>query len=151
MYNTILVPLDGSERAEAILPHIEIFAKPCDANVLLLRVEEPPVMLGRDEVMDMEKYHQEFENREREAEAYLSKKKDEYTQKGLHVETRMLFGSVVKTILEVARDVRADLIAMASHGIGGAYRMFYGSVTAGVIQQVDRPLLIIRTRRDPEK
>jgi hypothetical protein len=39
-----------------------------------------------------------------------------------------------------------DLIALASHGRTGAARVFYGSVAAGVLHRVDRPLLIIRAR-----
>ncbi len=40
-----------------------------------------------------------------------------------------------------------DIIVMASHGLSGWPRTFYGSVTVGVLQKIDRPLLIIRTRR----
>jgi nucleotide-binding universal stress UspA family protein len=39
----------------------------------------------------------------------------------------------------------ADLIAMASHGRSGLSRVFYGSVAAGVLHRVDRPLLLIRS------
>ena len=47
MYNYILVPLDGSERAEAILPHVEELAKRYDAQVILLHVVEgAPVYIG---------------------------------------------------------------------------------------------------------
>jgi nucleotide-binding universal stress UspA family protein len=35
---------------------------------------------------------------------------------------------------------------MASHGRGGLYRVFYGSVAAGVLHRIDRPLLLVRTR-----
>jgi nucleotide-binding universal stress UspA family protein len=40
-----------------------------------------------------------------------------------------------------------DLIALASHGRGGLARVFYGSVAAGLLHRVDRPLLIIRSRK----
>jgi nucleotide-binding universal stress UspA family protein len=40
----------------------------------------------------------------------------------------------------------ADLIAITSHGHTGLSRVFYGSVAAGVLHQVDRPLLIIRSK-----
>ena len=42
MYERMLVPLDGSEAAEAILPFAEQVAGPLDAEVVLLRVIEPP-------------------------------------------------------------------------------------------------------------
>ena len=40
----------------------------------------------------------------------------------------------------------ADLIAMASHGRTGMSQVFYGSVAAGVLHRVDRPLLLVRAR-----
>ena len=49
-------------------------------------------------------------------------------------------------IKRVAEEQNADLIAIASHGRSGLERVFYGSVTAGLIQVVDRPLLLIRSR-----
>jgi len=53
---------------------------------------------------------------------------------------------VVDAILQSAEQEKVDLIAMSSHGRGGLARVFYGSVAAGLLQRVDRPLLIIRSR-----
>ena len=53
MYQTILVPVDGSRRAEAILSHVLHLAKQDNARVVLLKVEEEPIMLDRDEVIDV--------------------------------------------------------------------------------------------------
>jgi nucleotide-binding universal stress UspA family protein len=55
---------------------------------------------------------------------------------------------VVEGIIAVAASEEVDLIAMASHGRGGLARVFYGSVAAGVLQRIDRPLLLIRSRKD---
>ena len=41
MYKTILVPLDGSKRAEAILGHVEELAQRYAARVIFLQVVEP--------------------------------------------------------------------------------------------------------------
>jgi nucleotide-binding universal stress UspA family protein len=54
----------------------------------------------------------------------------------------------VKAIIDAAERENAKLVAMASHGHGGFLRTFYGSVAAGVLQRIDRPLLLIRSRRD---
>ena len=48
----------------------------------------------------------------------------------------------------LAQEHAVDLIAMASHGRGGLSRVFYGSVAAGILQRIDRPLLLIRARGD---
>ena len=146
MYSTILAPLDGSKRSEAILPHVEEMAKKFDAKVFFLRVEEPPLILDFDEVVDLSKCHEEFNQRKDRAESYLTGRQKEFHKKGIEAETRITFGSVVKEILETARDINADIIAMASHGITGLTRTFYGSVAAGVLQRIDRPLFLIRSR-----
>ena len=146
MYKTILVPLDGSRRAEAILPHVTSLAERYGSKVIFLRVEEPEILLGRDEVVDFGLVQESFDNRRREAEEYLESKKKDYMKMGFETEVRLLFGPVVKNIIDMAREREVDLIAMSSHGLGGIARMFYGSVAAGVLQRIDRPLLIIRNR-----
>ena len=83
MYQTILVPLDGSKRAEAILSHVESIAKSNDANVFFLKVEEEPIMLDRDEVIDVEKYHEEFEKQNALSQAYLDDLRAGFHEKGI--------------------------------------------------------------------
>jgi nucleotide-binding universal stress UspA family protein len=55
-------------------------------------------------------------------------------------------GSPVDAIIAAAEAETADLVAMASHGRTGLARAFYGSVAAGVLNRVDRPLLMVRSR-----
>ena len=55
-------------------------------------------------------------------------------------------GPVVKEILDFAEEEKVDLIALSSHGRTGLSRLFYGSVAAGILHQVDRPLLVIRAQ-----
>jgi len=147
MYNKILVPLDGSKRAEAILPHAEEMAKRYDAEIIFLRVEELYVMLEWDEVVDLAQCHEKFDERKKVSESYLAKLKTEFENKGIQADARVVQGPVVESILTIAEELSADVIIMASHGLSGFSRTFYGSVTAGVLQRIDRPILVIRTRR----
>jgi nucleotide-binding universal stress UspA family protein len=147
MYGTILVPLDGSERAEAILPHVEDMAKRYDATVVFVRVVEPvPLTTGLEGAYAV--LREESEWRINRAESYLVGLEDQYREKGIEVRTRVAHGSAVEAITEAARDEGADLIAMASHGRTGLSQVFYGSVAAGVLHRIDRPLLLIRSRDD---
>lgn len=57
----------------------------------------------------------------------------------------MAYGPVVEEIAQSAEREEADLIAMASHGRTGLARVFYGSVAAGVLHRLDRPLFLIRS------
>jgi nucleotide-binding universal stress UspA family protein len=152
MYQTILVPLDGSARAEHILPHVENLALQYKAKVILLQVMEPlqiinPSIHVTSALTDTVKESlKDFNRRYEEINTYLSGRLGEFREKGIDVRKFVEQGPVVETVISVARRENADLIAMASHGRSGMSRVFYGSVAAGVMQQIDRPMLIIRSR-----
>ena len=148
MYRTILVPMDGSKRAEAILSHVERIAKSNDAKVFFLKVEEEPIMLERDEVIDIENYHEVFDKKNALSQAYLDDLQARFHEKDIQAVTQLAFGSVVKAILNTAVKTGADLIAMATHGLSGLARVSYGSVAAGVLQAADIPILLIRSCSD---
>jgi nucleotide-binding universal stress UspA family protein len=145
MYKTILVPLDGSKRAEAILPHVENLAMCYQAKVIFLQVaERPPIIDGGNPVPDLIEYKQHL----RAAETYLAARQGEFREKGIETKILVVPGATVAEIIAAAEREGADLIAMASHGRTGLARVFYGSVAAGVLHRVDRPLLLVRSERD---
>jgi nucleotide-binding universal stress UspA family protein len=145
-YQTILVPLDGSERAEKILPHVEELARKFAAKLILLQVIEPAEVgkSARDPgsifVVGL------LEERMRQARAYLDDLQEQLHMKRVSASGRAEHGPIVSTILKVAAQENADLIAIASHGRTGLARVFYGSVAAGLLHQTDRPLLLIRAQ-----
>ena len=152
MYQTILVPLDGSARAEHILPHVENLAVHYKAKVIFLQVMEPlqivsPSLYVTSALTDTVKESlNDFNRRFEDINTYLSGRQGEFREKGIDVRKFVEQGPVVETVISVAKRENADLIAMASHGRSGMSRVFYGSVAAGVLQQIDRPMLIIRSR-----
>jgi nucleotide-binding universal stress UspA family protein len=146
MYHTILVPLDGSKRAERILPYVEKLALGFGSKLIFLQVVETNFAYASPY-----SYYTDagLEKAEREktrgvAVSYLEGLQVEFREKGFQAVFSVAEGPVVRTIINVAEQEGADLIAMASHGRSGLARVFYGSVAAGVLQQVDRPLLLIR-------
>jgi nucleotide-binding universal stress UspA family protein len=144
MYKTIVVPLDGSKRAESILPHAESLARCLGARIVLLQVVEPNVAMITP--YDMVPYYdpKEAERLLGESRGYLIAKESELRAQGIDVKAVVESGPVVTVILDVAEREQADLIAMASHGRSGLGRVFYGSVAAGILHKADRPLLLIR-------
>jgi nucleotide-binding universal stress UspA family protein len=140
--------LDGSKRAEAILPHVEEIALSCEAKVILVRVVEPvPYVMGPEGIPVM--VHQDdLEQRSNQARAYLDARAGEFREKGINVKADVLHGPVVEAIIDVAEREKVDLIAIASHGRSGLSQVFYGSVAAGVLNRVNRPLLVIRSLDD---
>jgi len=145
MYHKILVPLDGSKRAETILPHVKELATRFQATVILVEVLAfagdiitAGIITPLPDQLDAEKTR---------AQSYLESIKTRLLQKQIETETRVIVaGPAVDAILQSAEQEKVDLIAMSSHGRGGLGRFFYGSVTAALLQRVDRPLLIIRSR-----
>ena len=145
MYSKILVPLDGSARAEAILPHVKNMARHYKAVVIFLGIVEPePAVLTPEPFytsLDPAMYHQ----RVVEVKNYLTVKKNKFQQRGIDAQICVSEGPVVEEIINVAQREQVDLIAMVSHGRTGLPRVFYGSVAAGVLHRIDRPLLLVRT------
>ena len=147
MYKRILVPLDGSKRAERILPHVEELANRYHSTLIFIMV-----VAITNEMLGLPGYHaymeSEIEHCLEEAESYLLSLKGEFREKGIPSKIIVERGGVVRCIIKAAENEDADLIALASHGRTGLQRVFYGSVAAGVLHQVDRPLLIIRARNE---
>lgn len=147
MYNTILVPLDGSKRAEEILSHVEEMARKHGARIILLTCIEQQVAYAGDlEISAMVHKNEDMEQQNKTAKSYLKEVQTKLEQQGIVVSTRIMQGPPVEAILTVATQENADLIAIASHGRSGLGRVFYGSVAAGILQRVDRPLFIIRAQ-----
>ena len=149
MYTRILVPLDGSKRAERILGHVEAVAQRFEAKVIFLQVIELPPYPPLGSVgsnLYRPDYQEQLGEREKMAQSYLGGLAGEFRERQIEAETRTSYGSVVQSILDTAERYGADLIALASHGRTGLSQVFYGSVAAGVLHHADRPLLIIRSR-----
>ncbi|MEX1247094.1 MAG: universal stress protein [Anaerolineales bacterium] len=155
MYQRILVPLDGSERAERILPHVETLASKGNSTVILLYVIEPAApsftpgmsMMVTPPPQELEIFWKNLQEAEKQAEEYLKKQAAILEKKGIKTEALLQRGDPVNAIVNMASETNADLIAMTSHGRTGLERVFYGSVTSGVLHKVDRPLLLIRAQK----
>jgi nucleotide-binding universal stress UspA family protein len=147
MYKRALVPLDGSMVAEAIVPFILEIAGPLDMEVALLRVvvPAPPVVLeasGAVAVEDVEKLR-------KDAEEYLASVAPGLRAKGVKVTTSVRCGgNAVMEILDRARSLDADLIAMTTHGRGGLGRLLFGSIAEAVLRQAEIPVFMMRQTRE---
>ena len=145
MYRKILVPLDGSKRAEKILPHVEELARRYKAKVIFLQVIEYKTVTTHDAALILS--DKVFDQAKKQAETHLSGIQGKFREKNIESQTRVTYGPVVEGIINMAAQEGVDLIALASHGRNGLSRVFYGSVAAGLLHRVDRPLLIIRSRK----
>jgi len=143
MYDRIVIPLDGSHASETIMRYVTDLAQKCNAEVFLMRVVSPPLLLGRDEVIDTQNYHQQFNHETEQATTYLTDWQNIFTEKKVKANIRVVHGAVEDEILNTAQSVDADLIAMASEGIRDHMTPAYGSVAARVLKRANCPLLIL--------
>lgn len=142
MYKRVVVPLDGSQVAEGILPFILGIAGPLDLDVVLLRVVQPippTVIEGATHVVI-----DDIEARMAEAKGYVDGVAHELETKGVRVRVEVRRGDPAAEVVATANGTGADLIAMSTHGRSGLGRLVFGSVAQAVLRQSDIPVLLIR-------
>ncbi len=142
MYQRILVPLDGSELAEAVLPYATALADCTGAEIALLRVVVEPVYeYAFTDPLIGEKIREQIKT---EAADYLERVAQNLQQDGFRVMTQVADGLVPEVILDGAERLHTDLIAMSTHGRTGLARFLIGSVADRVIHACKTPVLIVR-------
>ena len=147
MYQKILVPLDGSELAECVLPHLESIAKGCKTkNIIFLRVVEPlPLSRMYGEYAftpaDAERLDTEHVNAAKE---YLTNVISRFEFKGANIKSEVFIGKAADIIADYATENDADLITIATHGRSGVSRWLWGSVADRVLRSSYVSTLMIR-------
>ncbi len=143
MFKTIVVPLDGSELAEAVLPRAIELARTCGARLILLRAAEAHTFPGVDPTEAQVKVTME-------ADQYLREVAERVKAGGIaDVETSVWYGPPAYAIVEGARLAGADLILMTTHGRSGLGRLILGSVAEAVLRGTATPVLLIRASGAP--
>jgi nucleotide-binding universal stress UspA family protein len=139
MYEQVLVPTDGSEAAEAAIDHAVDVASTYDARLHALYVVDASVYSSLEVGVETV-----VEALTEEGEKAVARVADRARAADVPVETHVVTGTAFPTILEVADDVDADLIVMATHGRRGIERYLLGSVTERVVRKSDVPVMTVR-------
>ena len=140
--NHLLVPLDGSEHSERILETVRQLATALGSRVTLLHVVQS---VGRGAVDAPPLSPGVLEELERRAERYLSDIATRLAKDAVNAKTRVVMGaSPATTILDAARELEVDLIAMSTHGQRGFTRAVLGSVADKVLRGSALPVLLER-------
>jgi nucleotide-binding universal stress UspA family protein len=145
MYNKILVPLDGSELAECVLPHVESIAKGCKTtSIIFIRVVEPVVLPVADGEYFSSNVWTQIESQEKAtAVNYLNDIVNRVQYEGINVEAKVILGRVADSIVDFVIKNGIDLIIIATHGRSGVNRWLRGSVANRVLHAIRSPILII--------
>lgn len=144
---SVIVPLDGSELAERVLPVIAELAKRLPLQVILFRAYTLPVsaLAVQPEAAYLVSDEKLIAGLRDEALAYLEKKAEALKQMGVeNVLTIAEYGFAADEIIALGKKTPDDLIAMSTHGYSGVKRWVLGSVTETVVRHSDDPVLVIR-------
>lgn len=135
MIEKMVVPLDGSMTAEAILPQVRRLLYRKDAEIILVQAVLLPVtdnaLLLADQILAS-------------AQEYMLGKAESLQRQGVRVRHVVRFGSPAGVILDVVEEEKATMIALATHGATGMKRMLFGSVAETVIRKSPVPVLLVR-------
>ncbi len=146
MYKKILVPMDGSELAECVLPHVETIVKGCGvASVVFIRAVTEGVAGRRGPTFFTENEWKQIEARsEAGAQEYLKGLTGKLHWGAVPVQGEVALGDAAATIADYADKNGIDLIVMATHGRSGLSRIAWGSVADRVLRSVKVPVLMVR-------
>lgn len=159
MYTHILIPLDGSELAEQVLPHVQALAEKFNPTITLLRavmlptpaIASMPVGMSMTPLGapymagDMAGDMAETLDAERQsATDYLTSVAERLSNAGFQVTHEVTEGHIATLIIERASALGVDLVAMTTHGRSGLERVILGSVADEVVRRSNCPILLVR-------
>ena len=153
MYYRIMVPLDGSELAECVLPHLEKFIASGQVNtVAFVRVIEPaPTRFddtaalsntSRDQLIESTRIIEE--NRKSRATAYLENVARRLNFGGVETKIEVIFGRVADSLADYTEANDVNLIIIATHGRSGISRWVRGSIADRVLRFSRVPVLMVQ-------
>ena len=143
MYKRILVPLDGSTRAERAIPVAARIARALGSSVILMRVATAPVDTGK--YSSASGYVEEAVDSDLSgATSYLEHMARSEELAGINTEVETFIGAVAPAILSAAQSFHANLIVLCSHGYTGFKRWTLGSVADKVTRHSPIPVFVLR-------
>jgi nucleotide-binding universal stress UspA family protein len=143
MFDHLLIPLDGSQLAESVLPVTAEIAKACGSSVTLIHILEknaPSRIHGEHHL-----------TAEAEAKAYLEQIKQRYFDAQQHVDYHVHaeeVTNIARSLVDHINELAPDLMIMCAHGSGGLRDIMVGSIAQQVIRQVKTPILLLQPEHE---
>ena len=145
MFDPILVPLDGSQLAECVLPHVVAFAHSFNTEITLLRMLEKNHTNVSAQLFDL----LNWQINKTQATLYLEKTRLRFKGSSIRIRTTVQEGLVAEGITEYAQDQGMKLIILSSHGRSGLTQWGISSITQKIILSAPTSVLIVRaSQRD---
>src|SRR5829696_7410431 len=141
----LVVPLDGSSRAESALPVATTISQRLGTPISLVRVVDPadamPPAVGVDEAIPFEIYDEAEKELEQEARRYLEMMAQKLREQGLPMTTSVLVGSPASSIEEATHF--GDVLVLSSHERTGVMRWLLGSLAEKLAREDESPVILV--------
>ncbi len=144
MFKRIIVPLDGSTRAERAVPIATRIARASEGCIILLRIVTEPFEVG-SQVIPLSGFSStSLDNDISIAKKYLAAIARRSELDGIGLKMTVITGSAHQKIYDIEEEEQADLVVMCSHGDTGFRRLVLGSVAQKVARHSAVPVLVLR-------
>jgi len=144
LYQHILVPIDGSETSMVAMKEAIKLGKALNSKITVVQVMALDPFIA-DAYVKTGETNELIERTRTYLLDILEKAKQQFSNEGITVETKLQEGFVVhEEIIQAAQDLNADLIVMGSHGRTGVRKLVLGSVAQKVLGESHIPVLIVR-------
>jgi nucleotide-binding universal stress UspA family protein len=143
MLDPILVPLDGSQLAECVLPHAIAIARSFDAQINLLCILEKHQVSASAQLFDLVNW----QIKKTKTSLYLEKTKMRFQEAGLRTQVTVQEGLVAEGITEFAQSQRVKLIVLSSHGKNGLTPWGISSTSQKIILSAPTSVFIVRANQ----
>jgi nucleotide-binding universal stress UspA family protein len=144
----IVVGLDGSALAEGALEPAMALARVWDAEICLMQVVEPVILVEGANLTFASGYSDMLTAIRREtAQDYIKDIAEGVREAGVRATgVAVVAGAVSETLIDLATPDRIGLIVVATHGLGGLKRLLLGSVADKLVRGANVPVLVVRPR-----
>ena len=141
----LLVAIDLSDNTATVIAKAREFAEALAAKVWLVHVADPePAFVGYDASPQYER--DTVAEKFRKEHAALQAIANAWRAEGIDTTALLVQGTTVETLLKEAADLQADMIIAGSHGKGAMRRLLMGSVSQGLLENAECPILIVPVR-----
>jgi nucleotide-binding universal stress UspA family protein len=141
---TVLFPVDFSESSKKIINYVKLFAKNCNANIMLLHV-----IRGPEDFTGFELGTAWWSNFEKDLRDGAQKAMERFIDENFSEVTliiskaEIVIGDPVEELLKFSKENFVDLIIMGTHGRKGLEKAMFGSVAEGIISRSECPVLTV--------
>ena len=142
----VLVAVDGSEYSRYAVEYTSELLDKNKWEVVVLHVVPSLEEFGIESVAPPALVEQLLQELRENAKKIVEEAAEVFRQKGFKVETLVKEGHVGKTIIETAKELDVDLIAMGTRGLSGLKALILGSVARYVANHAHCPVLVVRKK-----